>query len=95
MRCFTPKTIHGSCEDYRAAAAIDLDHDRADLSHKIDGPVLVLWGRDGLMERSFDVLSTWRARAANVGGKALPCGHFLPEEAPAETAAELIGFFTD
>ena len=96
IRCFSsPAAIHASCEDYRAAASIDLDHDRASLGQKIDCPVLVLWGRDGLMERSFDVLSTWRARAANVGGKALPCGHYLPEEAPAETASELIAFFTN
>ena len=96
IRCFSdPAAIHASCEDYRAAAGIDLDHDRADLGHKIDCPLLALWGRDGLMERCFDVLSVWRARAEKVGGGALPCGHYLPEEAPEQTASELIGFFTD
>ena len=96
LRCFSdPAAIHASCEDYRAAASIDLEHDRADLDRKIQCPLLALWGRDGLMERAFDVLSVWRARAARVGGGALPCGHYLPEEAPQETASELIGFFTD
>ena len=96
IRCFSdPLTIHASCEDYRAAASIDLDHDRADLARKIDCPLLALWGRDGLMERSFDVLSIWRARGLNVSGRALPCGHYLAEEAPAETTSELIGFFSD
>ena len=93
-RCFTPKMIHASCEDYRAAASIDLAHDEADLDRRIACPVHVLWGRQGLMERHFDVLATWRERAAGpVTGKALDCGHFLPEERPEETAEELLAFF--
>jgi haloacetate dehalogenase len=94
-RCFRdPATIHASCEDYRAAASIDLAHDEADLDRRIECPVLALWGRRGLMERHFDVLATWRERAAGpVGGRALDCGHFLPEERPQETAAALLEFF--
>jgi haloacetate dehalogenase len=95
-RCFKdPATIHATCEDYRAAASIDLAHDEADLEHKIACPVLALWGKRGLMERHFDVLATWRERAAGaVSGHALECGHFLPEERPEETAAALLEFFS-
>ena len=92
-RCFRdPATIHATCEDYRAAASIDLDHDRADLDRKIACPVLALWGAEGVIERSYDVLEVWRERAGEVTGKALPCGHFLAEEAPEETLAELLNF---
>ena len=93
-RCFTAETIHASCEDYRAAASIDLEHDEADLERKIGCPVHVLWGQRGAMERNFDVPATWRERAIGpVTGKALECGHYLPEERPEETARELLAFF--
>ena len=92
-RCFRdPATIHATCEDYRAAAGIDLDHDRADLDRKIGCPLLVLWGAEGVIERSYDVLEIWRERTREVTGKALPCGHFLAEEAPEETLAGLLDF---
>ncbi len=92
-RCFRdPATIHATCEDYRAAAGIDLEHDRADLDRKISCPLLALWGAEGVIERSYDVLEIWRARADSVTGKAMPCGHFLAEEAPEETLAELLRF---
>jgi pimeloyl-ACP methyl ester carboxylesterase len=96
-RCFgAAATIHASCEDYRAAASIDLVHDEADLHRRIECPLLALWGRRGLMERHFDVLATWRDKAAGpVSGRALDCGHFLPEERPDETAQELLAFFSD
>jgi haloacetate dehalogenase len=95
LRCFRdPATIHASCEDYRAAASIDLVHDEADITRKPAVPLLALWGKQGLMERAFDVLTTWRERFAKVSGKALDCGHFLPEEKPEETAAELRAFFS-
>ncbi|MFZ1425147.1 MAG: alpha/beta hydrolase [Geminicoccaceae bacterium] len=95
-RCFAdPATIHGSCEDYRAAATIDLEHDEADLEHRVGCPLLVLWGEQGLMHRHFDVLATWREKCAGpVEGRALPCGHFLPEEQPDTTGAELMRFFS-
>ncbi len=92
-RCFRdPETIHAMCEDYRAAAGIDLAHDRADLARRIACPLLVLWGAKGVVERSYDVLEVWRERAERVTGRALPCGHFLPEEAPEETLTELLTF---
>jgi haloacetate dehalogenase len=93
-RCFcNAATIHATCEDYRAAASIDLEHDRADLDKRIDCPLLALWGAHGVMQRCYDVLAVWRERARHVQGRALPCGHFLAEEAPAETLAELRAFF--
>jgi haloacetate dehalogenase len=96
LRCLRdPATIHASCEDYRAAAGIDLVHDEADLDKKIACPLLVLWGAEGLMERHFDVLATWRERADDVVGRAIPCGHFLAEERPEDTLAELIPFLGD
>ncbi len=94
VRCFShPAAIHASCEDYRAAASIDLEHDEENLDKKIDCPLLVLWGAKGFVQRSYDVLKVWRERATKVSGKSLPCGHFLPEEAPQEVIAELESFF--
>ncbi len=94
LRCFRdPATIHASCEDYRAAASIDLVHDEADLDRRVACPLLALWGEKGAMHRLYDVAACWRERADDVRGKALPCGHYLPEEAPDQTADELIAFF--
>ncbi len=88
-----PATIHATCEDYRAAATVDLEDDAADAQRRIGCPLLVLWGAEGLMQRCFDVLSTWREKAAaTVEGGPLACGHFLPEEAPEATAAALEAF---
>lgn len=93
VRCFSrPETIHATTEDYRAGASIDLEHDEADIDHKIACPVQALWGVNGAMDALFDVLACWRERAADVRGRALPCGHFLPEEAPEETTAALLEF---
>lgn len=93
VRCFTPAAIHASCEDYRAAASIDLTHDAADAECKIACPVHVLWGTQGFVARTYDVLTIWRERAGQVTGRALTCGHFLAEEAPGEVCAELLEFF--
>jgi haloacetate dehalogenase len=94
LRCFRdPATIHASCEDYRAAATIDLEHDEADFDRRIDCPLLVLWGAKGLMHKCYDVLDTWRTKTVDVRGRALDCGHFLAEEAPEATLAELLDFF--
>ena len=94
LRCFSdPTTIHATCEDYRAAASIDLKHDEADMQHNIAAPLLALWGAKGFVGRRYDVLAEWRKRALDVRGEAVPSGHFLPEEAPAETAAALLAFF--
>lgn len=88
-----PATIHASCEDYRAAATIDLEHDEADLTRKVAAPLLALWGRHGIVERCFRPLDDWRERVTTVSGQALDCGHYLPEEAPTETARLLAEFF--
>jgi len=93
-----PATVHAMCEDYRAAATLDLEHDRADDEARIRCPLLVLWGANGLMHRHFDVLETWRAKhaePAGVRGEALPAGHFLVEEQPAATLAALEPFLAD
>lgn len=87
-----PRAIHASCEDYRAAGTIDLEHDRADRRKKLRMPVLALWGAQGVVGRLFDCLADWREVARDVRGQALPCGHFLPEEAPGETLRALTRF---
>jgi haloacetate dehalogenase len=80
-RCFSdPATIHATCEDYRAAAKIDLVHDEADMNRNITCPTLVLWGANGIVGRKYDVLAVWRDRASHVSGKALPSGHWLAED---------------
>ncbi|WP_210396650.1 alpha/beta fold hydrolase [Motiliproteus sediminis] len=95
LRCFSrPEAIHASCEDYRAAATIDLQHDRADRSRQLDCPLLVLWGARGFVARSYDLLSVWRDYARHVEGYALDCGHFLPEEAPEAVIRALRDFFS-
>jgi haloacetate dehalogenase len=87
-----PKTIHATCEDYRAAATIDLVHDRKDLRKKLKMPVLALWGRQGVIEALFDCLADWREVATDVRGRAMQCGHFIPEERPTELVTELRRF---
>ena len=85
QRCFDP---HSTCEDYRAAATIDLVHDRKSRG-KIAMPVLALWGRQGVIAALFNCLADWREVAADVRGRALQCGHFIPEEKPKELVDEL------
>jgi haloacetate dehalogenase len=92
-RCFDEATIHASCEDYRAGATVDLADDEADAGSRLECPVLVLWSRDGL-GAAYEVLEIWRQRAPDVLGRALDCGHFLAEERPEETAAELVDFLS-
>jgi len=94
-RCFSdPATIHATCEDYRAAASIDLEHDAADRAagRRVRCPLLALWGERGIVHRLFDPLAEWRAVADDVRGRPLPCGHYLAEEAPDATLAELEAF---
>jgi haloacetate dehalogenase len=94
VRCFSrPETIHATCEDYRAAASIDLEHDEADLYHRAHVPLLVLWGTRGLMHQLYDVPASWRARVERVKSIPVDCGHFLAEEAPEETLQALREFF--
>lgn len=96
-RCFLkPETIHAVCEDYRASASIDLEHDRATRAQgkKIPCKTLVLWGSKGVVNRLFKPVELWQAQcSAPVTGEAMAAGHFIPEELPAETAATLSRFF--
>jgi haloacetate dehalogenase len=95
LRCISdPATVHGMCEDYRAGASVDLQHDRGDLSKRIACPLLVLWGRENPIWERFDMLRIWRERAETVTGEALPCGHYLAEETPDATATVLRAFFS-
>jgi haloacetate dehalogenase len=90
------ETLHAMCEDYRAAATLDYEHDEMDrtMRRRIACPLLALWGAQNFLEDWYDVLGHWRAWAAGgVQGRALDCGHYLPEELPEETAAELQAFF--
>ena len=95
LRCFTPETIHGSCEDYRASASIDLEFDRADIQagRKVTCPMLVLWGKRGVIEKCFAPLKDWAEVAVDVRGHALDGGHYLPEELPDQVFEEFKAFF--
>jgi haloacetate dehalogenase len=96
-RCFCrAETIHAVCEDYRAAAGIDLEHDRAsrEAGQKIGCDTLLLWGERGVVQALFDPLALWRAQcSASVSGHAMAAGHFLAEELPEQCAAALYEFF--
>jgi haloacetate dehalogenase len=96
-RCFCdPLTIHTTCEDYRAAASIDLAHDRDDreAGKKIKCPLLVLWGDANRVLQAYDMLDVWRKVSDNsVEGHVLPCGHYLPEEVPQEVIEAFQAFF--
>jgi len=93
-RCRTPEAIHASCEDYRAAASIDLVHDRADreAGRRVRCPVLALWGEHGVIEACFEPMDEWRRVAEDVQGRALPAGHYLAEEIPELVLEELERF---
>jgi haloacetate dehalogenase len=90
-----PETIRATCEDYRAAATIDIQHDDEDAGRKLECPLLVLWGANGAIERHFDCLGLWRKRASNVNGHSLPGGHYLAEELPDTVTQQFIAFFAD
>jgi haloacetate dehalogenase len=93
-----PEAIHTACEDYRASAGIDLDHDRASRARgeRIRCDTLVLWGERGLVGRRFKPVELWQSQCAGrVSGQGLPCGHFIPEELPRETADALWSFFRE
>ena len=97
IRCYCCEgTIRAVCEDYRAAAGIDLDMDRADdaAGHRIAAPLLALWGAEGTVGKLWNVLDTWRPKTgAALEGRALPCGHLLPEEQPELVISEFRRFF--
>jgi haloacetate dehalogenase len=97
LRCYRlPGGIHSVCEDYRAAASIDLEHDAVDTGagRKLAMPLLALWGSRGVVGELFDVLATWRAVASDVRGQPLDCGHSPQEECPGQTAAALSEFLS-
>jgi haloacetate dehalogenase len=89
-------SARGICEDYRASAGIDLEHDRADITagKKLAMPLKVLWGEHGVVGHNFDVLALWRERATDVSGEAVSCGHYIAEEAPGPLLAHAYNFFT-
>lgn len=94
-RCLAlPGAAHGLCEDYRASAGIDLEHDRIDrdAGRKLAMPLLVLWGEQGVIGRCFDPLAEWSKLAVDVRGMALPCGHYIAEEAPDALLAQALPF---
>ena len=95
-RCFCrPEAIHAACEDYRASAGIDLEHDQTSrvTGQKIGCDLLVLWGQHGVVQALFDPVALWRAQCAGtVTGQMLPAGHFIPEQLPDATAAALLQF---
>jgi haloacetate dehalogenase len=96
VRCLRdPETIHATCEDYRAAATLDYEHDAEDreAGRRIACPLLALWARRGFLEGHYDVLEVWRGWADDVEGRAIDSGHYIPEEAPEETLSEVRAFF--
>ena len=98
VRCLRdPEAIRATCEDYRAAATLDYEHDEADrqAGRRMACPLLALWGRKGFLEGHYDVLDVWRGWAEEVDGRALECGHYIPEEAPEATYAALHAFLKE
>jgi haloacetate dehalogenase len=91
-----PQSMHAMCEDYRAAATIDLIHDREDRAagKKLKMPLRVLWGEHGIVNKCFQPIEDWEAVARDVSGRAVPCGHYIPEEIPKELITEARSFFT-
>ena len=93
-RCFDERTVHASCEDYRAAASIDLAHDGSDRDNgrRVGCPLLALWGQAGAMHGLYSVLEVWQTYADDARGRPIDAGHYLAEERPEETARELAAF---
>lgn len=94
-RCLSqPGAATGICEDYRASAGVDLEHDRVDIDagNKVACPLLVLWGSEGVVGRCFDPLLEWQKVATDVNGESLPCGHYMPEEEPDMLLEKVLGF---
>jgi len=98
LRCLQqPGTAHGICEDYRASVTIDLEHDRESLAkgQKITCDFLALWGAEGVIEKCFDPVAEWKHFSDNVSGHSLPCGHYIPEEAPELLLERVLPFLQD
>ncbi|NWB47959.1 alpha/beta fold hydrolase [Pseudomonas gingeri] len=95
LRCISlPGSARGICEDYRASATVDLEHDRADIEagRQLNMPLLALWGAEGTVGRCFNPLHEWQQVATDVRGKALPGGHYLAEEIPEQLLGEVLTF---
>ncbi|KAG8531208.1 uncharacterized protein KY384_004566 [Bacidia gigantensis] len=93
-----PAAVHAMCEDYRAAATIDLEHQREDIKEgrKIQCPLMILWGKNGLIEKKYDAIAEWKkVSASTVEGEALDCGHYIPEELPETLLEKIETFLTD
>ncbi len=94
LRCFSnPETIRATCDEYRAGATIDLEHDRADRGRKLQMPLLILWGQRSGQGSGYDMLAVWREHALNVTGQPIASGHFIPEEKPDDDHRALREFF--
>jgi haloacetate dehalogenase len=97
-RCIArPGSATAICEDYRASATIDLEHDRTDRrsGRRVQAPLRALWGAHGTVGRCFDPLALWQAAAVDVSGRALDCGHYIAEERPADLLADMLAFLGD
>lgn len=95
QRCWRmPEMLHGSCSDYRAAASIDIEHDRQDIDKKIGCPLLVFYGGEGLMAQYFDIPVVWQKRCREFKAVSLPSGHFFVDTMPGETSANLLAFLS-
>jgi haloacetate dehalogenase len=97
MRCIAlPGAAHAMCEDYRAAAGIDLIHDREDIAagKKLEMPTMVLWGEEGVIQQCFKPLQEWQAICKDVVGEPVPCGHYISEEAPEVLLKKVIPFLS-
>ena len=88
------RRIHASCEDYRASASIDLEHDKKDRNKKLNIPIQVLWGKSGVIGKQFDSLKIWQKYSKKkIYGTGINSGHFIPEQNPKETIKNLKKFF--
>jgi len=93
LRCYClPGGIHAICEDYRAAATIDLQHDAVDANRRVEAPLQAIWGTRGVVGQLYDVICVWRDKASSVSGVGLDCGHVPQEELAAEAAEALLEF---
>jgi len=95
LRCLQlDGTARGICEDYRASATIDLQHDQIDLDagRKVHCPLLILWGEQGTVGKCFKPLDEWAKVAEQVAGEALPCGHYIAEEQPELLVDKVLSF---
>ncbi|CUR55740.1 conserved hypothetical protein [metagenome] len=88
-----PGVVEATCADYRAAATVDLEHDRADRGSRLQMPVLAMWGSASYVGRNFDVPLVWSRFADTVSGQAVTADHYLPEENPADTIHGLRQFW--